>query len=251
MPHFKYLHRSSFVKDALWLLVINFCLLLIFAHYDVFERVLLLVEKYEYLELDELLPLSASLTISLLFFTYRRMVELGQVSQAFEQLAKHDPLTQVLNRRAGQALLDTFYQKAIMSKSSVVENSFSLLQLDLDNFKRINDLYGAKVGDDILVKLTRLIHQNLPQGSELIHWHSDNFLIVLPSNLSNENYQPFTFAHKLCGVIEQELFKADPITCCIGITSWQVDISLDNMLHNIEDALLEAKASNKNTIKFA
>jgi len=251
MSHYKYLHRSSFINDALWLIVINFILLIIFASYDVFEKVVVFVEKYEYLELDELLPLSASLTISLLFFTYRRMVELGQVSQAFEHLSKHDPLTQVLNRRAGQALLDTFYQRAGKIQSNIAENGFSLLQVDLDNFKRVNDLYGASIGDDILVNTARIIHKNLPKGSELIHWHSDNFLIILPSNLTNQNLQPFEFANNLRHIIEQELFKADPITCSIGLTTWNIDTSLEGMLHEVEDALLEAKANNKNTVKVA
>jgi diguanylate cyclase (GGDEF)-like protein len=251
MPHFKYLHRSSFIKDALLLIAVNFILLIIYASFDIFEKVLHFVEKYEYLELDELLPLSASLTISLLFFTYRRMVELGQVSQAFEQLAKHDPLTQVLNRRAGYALLDAFYQKAEKNQSNITENTFSILQLDLDNFKRINDLYGANVGDDILVNATRIIHRNLPQRAELIHWHSDNFLIILPKSLLNQNTFPFEFANKVRNFIKEELFKADPITCSIGITTWQLGNSLEDMLHEVEDALLDAKAKNKDTVCVA
>lgn len=251
MPHFKYLHRSSFIKDALWLIALNVILLFVFAYFDVFEKVVLFVEQYEHLELDELLPLSASLTISLLFFAYRRMVELGQVGQAFENLAKLDPLTHTLNRRAGHALLTTTYQKAQKNKAQNTESGFSLLQVDLDNFKRINDLYGASIGDEILVNMARVVQKNLPQGAELIHWHSDNFLIILPSQIAHPSIQPVEFANNLCVTVEQELFKADPITCSIGLTTWQSDISLEQMLHALEDALLDAKEKNKNTVKVA
>jgi len=110
--HYKYLHRSSFIKDGLWLLAINGLLFAIFAHYDVLELIVDVVEKYEHLELDELLPLGVTLTFSLLVFVYRRLQELGHVTQAFEELAKQDPLTHALNRRAGQALLQCFINNA-------------------------------------------------------------------------------------------------------------------------------------------
>ena len=251
MLHLKYLHRSSFIKDSLWLVGINLFFFIIFASYDFFEWLIAFVEKYEYLELDELLPLFATLTISLLCFTYRRMVELGEVSHAFEQLAKNDPLTQVLNRRAGQALLTTYHLKAEKNKVAIDKHGFSLLQLDLDNFKRINDLYGATIGDDILLNMTRLIYQYLPEDSHLIRWHSDNFLIVLSHSISGKVKAPFEFANHIRTTIEQQLFKADPITCSIGLTSWQAEMSVEDMLHEVEDALLDAKASNKNTVKVA
>ena len=148
MPHYKYLHRQTVIRDALWLSAINVLLFIIYAKYDFFEWVLDQVEQYEYLELDEILPLTASLTISLLIFTYRRMVELGKISQAFENLAKYDPLTNTLNRRAGYILLQQFNDSAINKNES-----YSLLQLDLDDFKRINDLYGSSIGDEVLINL--------------------------------------------------------------------------------------------------
>jgi diguanylate cyclase (GGDEF)-like protein len=249
MPHFKYLHRSTFIKDSIWLIGVNAFLLIIFSYFDVFEKTVSFVEKYEYLELDELLPLSVSLTVSLLLFTYRRMVELGKVSQAFEQLAKYDPLTQVLNRRAGLALLSSYYKKAEINKHNG-EKGFCLLQLDLDNFKRINDLYGASVGDDVLLSLTAILNKKLPSHSELIRWHSDNFLIILPSALTDLNQQPFEFANTIRCVIEEELFKSDKITCSIGMTLWAEEVSLTHMLHAVEDALLDAKVK-KNTVKMA
>ena len=118
MPHYKYLHRQTFIRDGLWLILINVLLLGLFARYDFFEWILGVVEEYEYLELDEILPLTATLTISLLVFTYRRMVEMGRVTQAFEHLAKYDPLTNTLNRRAGYALLQRFHDSAVVNNES-------------------------------------------------------------------------------------------------------------------------------------
>jgi len=109
MLHYKYLHKSSFIKDGLWLLGINGVLFAFFAHYDVLELIISLVKEHEHLELDEFLPLGATLTFSLVVFIYRRLAELGRITQAFEELAKQDPLTHALNRRAGQAVLHRFF----------------------------------------------------------------------------------------------------------------------------------------------
>lgn len=242
MPHYKYLHRQTFIRDGLWLILINVLLLGLFARYDFFEWILGVVEEYEYLELDEILPLTATLTISLLVFTYRRMVEMGRVTQAFEHLAKYDPLTNTLNRRAGYALLQRFHDSAVVNNES-----YSLLQLDLDNFKRINDLYGSSIGDEVLINLANLIQNHTPETIEIIHWHSDNFILVLPNTVQ----QPFELANKLRTIIATQLFSSDEITCSVGLTAWQQGTKLTEVLQNVEDALLDAKAANKNTVKVA
>lgn len=242
MLHYKYLHKSSFIKDGLWLLGINGVLFAFFAHYDVLELIISVVKEHEHLELDEFLPLGATLTLSLVIFIYRRLAELGRVTQAFEELAKQDPLTHALNRRAGQAVLHSSFSQAEMTN-----RSFSLLQLNIDNFKRINDSYGPSIGDDILINLVKIIQHNAPKGSELIHWHSDNFILVLPSQLNT----PFEFANKLRDIVEQQLFSTDTITCSMGLASWQKGLTLQDMLHNVEDALMDAKAASKNTVKVA
>ncbi len=242
MLHYKYLHRSSFMKDGLWLLVINGILFAFFAQYDVLELIVSILEEYEHLELDEFLPLGVTLTCSLVIFIYRRLAELSRVTQAFEELSKQDPLTHALNRRAGQAVLHNN-----IAKANSTGQGFSLVQLNIDNFKRINDLYGASVGDDILINLVHIIQKNMPLESELIHWHSDNFLLVLPAQCNS----PFEFANKLRETIEIQLFSSDTVTCSIGVSSWQQGISLQNLLYNVEDALMDAKAANKNIVKVA
>ncbi|KGJ97649.1 GGDEF domain-containing protein [Colwellia psychrerythraea] len=242
MLHYKYLHRSTFIRDALWLLAINGLLFVFFAQFDVLELIMNIVKEHEHWELDEFLPLGGTLAFSLVIFTYRRLAELGRVTQAFEDLAKRDPLTNALNRRAGQAVLYNFFNRA--NRAGEI---FFLLQLNVDNFKRINDLYGPSVGDDILINLVNIIRQHSPVNSQLIHWHSDNFIIVLPASPT----LAYEFANKLRKVIEQQLFSTDTITCSIGLAPWKKGLSMQDILHNAEDALLDAKAANKNTVKVA
>ncbi|TYK64996.1 GGDEF domain-containing protein [Colwellia echini] len=242
MLHYKYLHRSAFTSDALWLLGINAVFFICFIYFDTFEWLVGFVDAHEYLELDELLPLAATLTLSLGIFTYRRLVELSQVTKAFEELSKRNPLTYALNRRAGQAILHRRYSKAIQTGEG-----FSLLQLNLDNFKRINDAYGPSVGDELLISLVVIIQKNIPDKVKLIHWHSDNFILVLPNDIQS----PFELANNLREIIANQLFTTDTITCSMGLATWQKGLTLQDLLHNLEDALFDAKAANKNTVKIA
>jgi diguanylate cyclase (GGDEF)-like protein len=242
MPHYKYLHRQTFIRDGLWLILINMFCLIFFVQYDFFEWILGLVDEYEYLELDEVIPLTASLTLSLLVFTYRRMVEMGDITQAFENIARYDPLTNTLNRRAGYTVLQRYNESA-----SLTGEGYNLLQLDLDNFKRINDLYGSSIGDEVLINLAKLIRKSAPDNIEIIHWHSDNFILIVPSSIK----APFELANKLRSVIAEQLFSSDVITCSVGLSAWQKGSTLTDVLQNVEDALLDAKAANKNTVKVA
>lgn len=237
MPHYKYLHRSTFIRDAIGLIVINVIFLFIFAHFDVLELMFELSRDYDEWELDELLPLSATLTISLVVFLYRRMKELGQVTYAFEQLSKLDPLTQVLNRRAGQAVLTRYVLQA-----EKAAKGFSLLQLNIDNFKRINDLYGSSVGDEVLIKLVQLLAQVLPKASTLVRWHGDTFLIIL----ENQQSAGFEVANDIQSKVNAELLEST--TCCIGVAVWQQGMSSEDILHAAEDALLDAKSLGKNKV---
>jgi diguanylate cyclase (GGDEF)-like protein len=138
--------------------------------------------------------------------------------------------------------LQTYHDSAVSTG-----DGYSLLQLDLDNFKRINDLYGSTLGDEVLINLAKLIKKNTPEHTGVIHWHSDNFILILP----HTNQAPFELANKLRSTIAEQLFASDNITCSIGLTVWQKNLELADLLHNVEDALLDAKSANKNTVKVA
>jgi len=242
MTHYKYLHRQTFIRDGLWLIAINIFFLIIFVQYDFFEWIIGVVNEYEYLELDEIIPLTGTLTICLLIFTYRRMVEMGEITQAFENIAKYDPLTNTLNRRAGYSVLQRYNETALLTGEG-----YSLLQLDLDNFKRINDSYGPSVGDEVLINLAKLIKKYTPDTIEIIHWHSDNFILIVPNTIQ----APFELANKLRNVIAEQLFSSDEITCSVGLSAWQERATLTFVLQKTEDALLDAKLANKNIVKVA
>lgn len=85
-----------------------------------------------------------------------------------------DPLTHLLSRRAGSELLNVLF-----AKSERTGSHFSVLLLDLDNFKRVNDFYGHNAGDFLLRHVAHSLRQALRGEDLVIRWGGEEFLIVL------------------------------------------------------------------------
>ncbi|CAM3241517.1 GGDEF domain-containing protein [Shewanella violacea] len=240
MPHLEYFNRPSLLKDTFVLLIVNLFLLLLFINFDVLEWAYQFSRQHEAWELDEIIPLGVSLAISLVIFSYRRIVELGELTHTFERLSMRDPLTNLLNRRAGQVKLISYQQKAKANN-----NNYLLIQMDLDQFSKVNRLYGTNIGDEILIATARFLEQSLPETSLIIRWLDDKFLILLPY-ISEESFE---LPHKLCTRFDGQLLgRSYPVTCSIGISVWSVGEDLDDALYNVEEALIGAKQAGGNRV---
>ncbi len=242
MPNFNYFSRPSLIKDLKIIAIINCSLFVIFYNFDTLEWLYEFSRQHEHWELDEIIPLAASLAVSFLWFSHRRILELGEITQAFEHLSMRDPLTDVLNRRAGQLSLLS-YQSHTMSDN----HACSLLQLNLDNFSQVNALFGSTVGDEVLIVTAKLLKQQLPSDTIIIRWLDDNFLILLPDLSINT----LEFSHKIQIAISKNLMSSTyPITCSIGLASWTQEQDLSDALDNVEEALINAKLAGKNCVKI-
>jgi hypothetical protein len=102
-------------------------------------------------------------------------LEQTRLKMSLETLASVDPLTGTLNRRAMQEVLLTAHAYARRSNKP-----FSVLLLDLDRFKMINDNYGHDLGDTLLRDVTDVAKRTLRSSDWLCRWGGEEFLIVLP-----------------------------------------------------------------------
>ncbi|WP_076412666.1 GGDEF domain-containing protein [Shewanella sp. UCD-KL12] len=241
MPPIDYFSRPSLIKETVILVVFNLAMLMLFINIDMLEWLYHLSRDQEAWELDELIPLGVSLTVSLLLFSYRRIIELGDVTQAFEHLSMRDPLTNLLNRRSGQLKLNSYHDKAKANN-----NVYSLIEIDIDDFRRVNSLYGNSIGDEILIAVSRYLELQLPKESLLVRWVDDRFLIFIP-DIAN---QTLSLPETICNALSQQLLGSSfPITCSIGFTIWESNESVEIALANVEEALIEAKQAGKNRVK--
>lgn len=159
--------------------------------------------------------------------------------QKLNAQALTDFLTGAHNRRGAQSLIDN----AVYRLSRHIE-PFSVLLLDVDHFKTINDEYGHEGGDQVLVKLVSLFNQNLRHSDHIARWGGDEFVIIMDATDLEMATQ---MAEKLRRLVENA-FSAEPfdVTISIGVTEAQPEQGGDQVLKNADIALYLAKENGRN-----
>lgn len=240
MPHKKYMHRPTVIKDLKVIALVNALLYFVCSYFDVLEKIHELSREYEAYELDEIFTVAITLGVSFLIFSYRRIKELGLLARTLEHMSLMDPLTGLPNRRAGQINLIGWCDRAVK------QGEFLVYQIDLDKFKRVNDMYGQAIGDEVLQLVAQKINSELPKSAQLYRWLDDNFLVVIPLKAIES---PQAFAHVLQGKVSGQIMTATlNMTCSIGYTLWKNGCTVESILHDADDALIQAKHQGDNEI---
>lgn len=159
--------------------------------------------------------------------------------------ANFDSLTQLPNRHYfNQRLVE-----AILEASSK-QQRLTLLFLDLDQFKDINDTLGHHRGDDLLVEVGRRIQQNMPAAAIVARLGGDEFAIILPEDvadlqtLCSQLLQDISHSYTLGG---ERIF----VTASIGISQFPDDaVNADEMIQHSDQAMYEAKSRGKNNVRY-
>ena len=177
-------------------------------------------------------------------------IENARLFSEMEKLAVTDNLTGINNRRQLFLLAQAALDRAIRYK-----HDLSIIMIDIDHFKEINDEYGHPVGDEILSSFTRLCTQNLRIVDIIGRYGGEEFLIIMPET----DYQnAFDAAQRLLKQIEKMKIKIEDqtvhITASMGIVSLGKDeretrgMTLDFLIHKADDALYRAKDAGRNQV---
>ncbi|MEX2414747.1 MAG: sensor domain-containing diguanylate cyclase [Paenibacillaceae bacterium] len=129
------------------------------------------------------------------------------------------------------------------------EYNGSLIVLDIDDFKKVNDNYGHQVGDEILIKVSSIITQCIRDTDIAARWGGEEFAVYLPQ-MTREN------AFKVTDRIREHIFEetSPTVTISCGIASWNCDddqIGVDHLFHKADIALYQAKKAGKNKIRLS
>jgi len=174
--------------------------------------------------------ISAILVIVLVFFYVRKKIE-------FESL--HDSLTELLNRRSYDNTIDLE-----ISRSKRYNRSISIILFDIDYFKNINDTYGHKVGDSVLINLAKVIVETIRKTDSVFRVGGEEFVIISPESKAQD---VFTLSEKIRNKIENYSFESDiKVTISLGIAEFYSGITKDELYHQADQALYLSKNKGRN-----
>jgi len=167
--------------------------------------------------------------------------ELEEANKKLKKISEIDKLTQINNRLK----LDEVLQYEINS-SERYSSELSILILDLDFFKKVNDNFGHLVGDMVLMEIGNILRLNVRETDTVGRWGGEEFLIILPKTNLND---ALFVAEKIRTKVEQTQFtEVGKITCSIGVTSYIKGDNQDKLIYRADMALYEAKNSGRNRV---
>lgn len=196
-----------------------------------------------------LLSLFASVII--FFFenrSFKQNKKLKELNDSLNKMANTDILTQLSNRRSALKFIEK--QLALCKREN---KDFSLVFLDIDHFKKINDTYGHEIGDLALKHFSRLSENSIRKSDLLARWGGEEFLLILPMT---DEKGAYTLCENIRKTIYNSSLKVDSniinMSVSIGLTSLkQNKENINELLLQVDKAVYEAKDKGRNqTVVF-
>jgi two-component system cell cycle response regulator len=172
--------------------------------------------------------------------------ELKRSNDMLRQLSITDPLTLLYNRRYTTDMLVKELQRAERKGSHL-----SLVMLDIDFFKRVNDQYGHLIGDQILVAVAGLSRIGLRSYDFAARYGGEEFVLILPETAHED---ALLIAERLRARVEMHLFtgslKSLKITVSMGVATYPTDFigTVEDLIREADEALFRAKKAGRNLV---
>ncbi len=176
-----------------------------------------------------------------------RTLKLEQSREKLQDLADHDPLTNLYNRRY---LLNVSQELLFLARRN--RTSMSVVMLDIDKFKEINDSYGHSVGDDVILCIVNSLNNSVRQSDIVARYGGEEFVVLFPET---ELKGAKNISEKIRLCIENDMHCANGkeigFTASFGVS--EVDLDNDSSimaaLERADKALYKAKADGRNMVQ--
>lgn len=127
------------------------------------------------------------------------------------------------------------------------KHTFSVIMIDIDNFKSINDTYGHEGGDRVLKGVASYIQTNMRKSDTFARWGGEEFVII---SLMQDLHQAVIFADRLRDGISKIVFPdMGSVTCSFGVAEYDGKSDGDTILKRSDERLYEAKRAGKNRVE--
>lgn len=174
--------------------------------------------------------------------TFSEVTELYTGARKDKYDARHDSLTKIYNRKYFDE-----YAKRELEKANEGGYTFSIVMFDIDYFKKVNDTYGHQVGDNVLVKLTKLVSKHIRSSDIFARWGGEEFVILL-SGSDIKAAKRISENLRVC--IENGSFEdVKEITCSFGVSEFTSEDTLHKLTLRVDSALYSAKESGRNRVE--
>lgn len=184
-----------------------------------------------------------------------RSDEIGMLTHAFsnmasiisktinelEYISRTDQLTKINNRTALDKMLSNEKYKFDRYGTNC-----SLILVDIDNFKEINDKFGHIVGDKVIVEMAEVMQGNIRNSDVIGRWGGEEFLIICPNTtLKQAKVIAELMREKVSSAVFSEIGRR---TASFGVSAFKKSSSLQAVIHTADTALYKAKASGRNKV---
>lgn len=211
------------------------------------------VEKGDFSKIERLKDSSVKDEISKLKGSYYSMAsriknlleELERKNRELEELAFYDPLTELPNRRFFLSSAQTLLENAKRYGTPI-----SLMVMDIDNFKKINDTYGHEAGDLILKKFASILKEELRRSDLPARFGGEEFVVLLPNTDAKDAYkvaERIRTSFKRSSIVYRD--QEVKTTVSIGLASYGLGLeNIDDLIRLADIALYEAKGTGKDKV---
>jgi diguanylate cyclase (GGDEF)-like protein len=165
----------------------------------------------------------------------------GQLQKELTAQALTDPLTGAFNRRQ----MDQSFAEAI-ERNHRTGAPVTMLVIDIDHFKKVNDDFGHHVGDKVLKDMVTLIRNRTRKLDRLFRMGGEEFVLLLPDTRANAAMKQAEALRKLLS--ESRLIEQRPVTISIGVAEYWAEQTQEAWMQAADDALYAAKNAGRNTV---
>ncbi len=169
---------------------------------------------------------------------YRDITSLFEIQKTLEEQTIIDELTKAYNRKS--------FNERVNERIELFqryENHFCMALLDIDDFKVVNDTYGHDIGDKVLIRISKIIRENIRTTDTLFRIGGEEFVILYPETLLDE---AFSSAEKIRTLIKKEnIIENHPITISIGLAQIDKNDNIDTIFKKVDDLMYISKKNGK------
>jgi diguanylate cyclase (GGDEF)-like protein/PAS domain S-box-containing protein len=198
------------------------------------------VRRFMYVSYYPLLSRDSK-TVTGVVFNSIDITKIKEMEEKLKKLSITDQLTQIYNRvKFHDALSEE------IKRHRRYETDLSIIMLDIDHFKSVNDTYGHDIGDIVLITLVKQVKKCIRDTDIFSRWGGEEFILLLPYT-TTENAEKL--AERIRIKIAEHTFEAvGTVTCSFGVSQFLVEDSIETFTKRVDNALYKSKHNGRNLV---